>query len=457
MGVITKKRYQNGVYSFLRQMSFAIILAFSFLGAPALAQQSGYITEQDVYQNPDDHDLGLEYAKQQIKRGEMLDAGAALERMLYSQANWHSARLLYSAVLYRLDDQKAALRELELLEGKELNADQAATLERYKTAFQIPPRPSLMARTVAQPVGPKKFLSYAADPTDIIKGSLTLAVRADNNAGNALTDESFGFDNQGDVSAVVDAQIRFRKPISNGGDVTLHGDARALIRRHETFSRADYGVYDLGLGISKKINDSRMGADFDVRQVNVGNEKYLVQAGPRLSVSSRVSEKTRVTASLSAYAQNYDPLSFATLEDERDGVKTSLQVGVLKKIKDSQRLNFVVGYDTKSAEIGAFAYDGPIVGVGFENRLSNDYVFKTNARLRQLNFKNSLDPSVDNRNDTRLAARASLGLPVSNIIPTLSNEDAYIEFGINYNNRDSNIQTNDFENLGGDIRVTFGF
>ena len=89
--------------------------------------------------------------------------------------------------------------------------------------------------------------------------------------------------------------------------------------------------------------------------------------------------------------------------------------------------------------------------------MSNDYVFKTNARLRQLNFKNSLDPSVDNRSDTRLAARASLGLPVSNIIPTLSNEDAYIEFGINYNNRDSNIQTNDFENLGGDIRVTFGF
>lgn len=457
MGAITKKRYQNGLYSFLRQISFAIIFAICFSNAAAWAQQGGYISSQDVYENPDDHDLSLEYAKQQIKRGEMLDAGAALERMLYAQPNWHSARLLYSAVLYRLDDQKAALRELTLLDGKDLNADQAATLERYKTAFQIPPRPSLMAQASAPPLGPKKFLSYASDPADVIKGSLTLAVRADNNAGNALTDESFGFDNQGDVSAVVDAQLRFRQPISEGGDVTLHGNARALIRRHETFSRADYGVYDLGVGLSKKVNDSRMGIDIDVRRVNVGKEKYLIQGGPRVSVSSRVSEKTRVTASLSAYAQNYDALSFAALEDERDGVKTSLQVGILKKIKDSQRLNIVVGYDTKSADIGAFAYDGPIVGIGFENRLNNDLMFKANARLRQLNFNNSLDSSVDERKDTRLAARTSLGLPIRNILPSATDQDAYIEFGVNYNNRDSNIQTNDFENLGGDIRVTFGF
>ena len=457
MGVRLKKKHQGKFYSFLRAMAFAIFCGFCFSGASAWAQQGGYITAQDVYENPDDHDLSLEFAKQQIKRGEMLDAGAALERMLYAQPNWHSARLLYAAVLYRLDDQKAALRELTLLEGKELNADQAITLERYKTAFQIPPRPSLMARSVAQPVGPKKFLSYAADPTDVIKGSLTLAVRADNNAGNALTDESFGFDNQGDVSAVVDAQVRFRQSISENDDVSLHGNARALVRRHETFSRADYGIYDLGLGVSKKVNDSRMGVDFDVRRVNVGKEKYLVQGGPRLSVSSRVSEKTRVTASLSAYAQNYDALSFATLEDERDGIKTSLQVGILKKIKDSQNLNLVVGYDTKSAETSAFAYDGPVIGVGFENRLGNDFVFKANARLRQLNFKNSLDPVADDRKDTRLAARASLGVPVRNILPSATDQDAYIEFGINYNNRDSNIQTNDFENLGGDIRVTFGF
>ena len=95
------------------------------------------VSEQDIYQNPDDNELNLQYAKEQIRLGEMLNAGAALERMLYSNPNWHSARLLYAAVLYRLDDQKAALRELSLLEKKELNAQQLETLTRYKQDFQL--------------------------------------------------------------------------------------------------------------------------------------------------------------------------------------------------------------------------------------------------------------------------------------------------------------------------------
>jgi len=77
--------------------------------------------------------------------------------------------------------------------------------------------------------------------------------------------------------------------------------------------------------------------------------------GPRFSVSSPISDKTRLTASFSAYVQDYDALSFASLEDERD------------------------------------------------------------------------------------------------------NQDTYLELGLNYNNRNSNVQTNDFENFGGDIRLTVGF
>jgi len=456
MGAVLEKINQLGRHGLIKLVCVSIFSFLAFTSSPSWAQTAGYITAQDVYENPDDHDLSLEYAKQQIKRGEMLDAGAALERMLYSHPNWHSARLLYSAVLYRLDDQKAALRELSLLEGKELNEDQTATHERYKKAFQIPPRPSLIASVSTKPVGPKSFLSYASDPTDKVKASLTLAGRADNNAGNALTDESFGFDNRGDVSAVVDTQIRFRQPLSDSGDVMLHADARALVRRHETFSRADYGVYDAGVGLSKTIDTSRIGVDVDVRRVNISQEKYLEQIGPRFSVSSPISDKTRLTASFSAYVQDYDALSFASLEDERDGTKTSLQIGILKKIQDSKRINFVVGHDTKSAEIKAFAYEGPIIGVGYESRLKHDFVFKASARVRQLNFNGSLDARVDNRKDTRLAARTSLGFPVKSLFKN-NNQDTYLELGLNYNNRNSNVQTNDFENFGGDIRLTVGF
>ena len=115
-----------------------------------------------------------------------------------------------------------------------------------------------------------------------------------------------------------------------------------------------------------------------------------------------------------------------------------------------------MGHDTKSAEIKAFAYEGPIIGVGYESRLKHDFVFKASARVRQLNFNGSLDARVDDRKDTRLAARTSLGFPVKSLFKN-NNQDTYLELGLNYNNRNSNVQTNDFENFGGDIRLTVGF
>lgn len=68
----------------------------------------------------------------------MLNAASALERMLYANPNWHSSRLLYAALLYRLDDSKAAFRKLPPLKGRELNDHQKETYQRYLTEFEKP-------------------------------------------------------------------------------------------------------------------------------------------------------------------------------------------------------------------------------------------------------------------------------------------------------------------------------
>lgn len=446
----------------------AVIWAVAFLWAllisgTAFAQSYDWgatISEQQVYENPDDHDLNLRYAKQQIQQGEMLNAGAALERMLYANPNWHSARLLYAAVLYRLDDQQAALRELSLLEGKELNTDQTETLERYKEDFQTPLKTVLRQNA---PAGTTAAGSYrrptnrAYGTPDIVKGSLSIGIRADDNAGNALTDEGFGFNNSGDISGVLEGGLQLAVPISDDRSLTARAAINGLIRRHETFSRADYDVIDLRAGLSKKNGGGRLSVDIDARRVNVSGEKYLEQIGPRVTYSQPVSDTTRATVSLSAYSQNYDPLSFAGREDDRDGVKTSLQLGVLKKIKDSQRVNLAVGYETKSAEIGAFAYKGPVAVIGYEKRFTNDVTLKTQLRVRKLNYNDSLSPLVEKRDDTRLAARASVGTSLANLLSSETLDNVVVELGVNYNTRNSNIPANDYDNFGGDLRLTVDF
>jgi len=449
-------------------MSRAIGLVMALLWAGlwshvAVAQSYDWgapISEQQVYENPDDHDLNLRYAKQQIQLGEMLNAGAALERMLYANPNWHSARLLYSAVLYRLDDQKAALRELSLLEGKELNTDQTETLERYKSDFQTPLKTVLSGNapagnTIAAASRGTSNRYYGVP--DNVKASLTLGIRADDNAGNALTDEGFGFDNRGDVSAILEGGLEFAIPVSGDRSLTARAGINGLIRRHETFSRADYDVIDLRAGLSKKNGSGRLSVDIDARRVNISGEKYLEQIGPRVTYSQPVSDSTRATVSLSAYSQNYDPLSFASGEDDRDGVKTSLQLGILKKIKNSQRINLAVGYETKTAEISAFAYDGPVALLGYEKRFTNDVKLKGQVRVRKLNYNGSLSPLVENRDDTRLTARVSVGTPLSALTSAENLDNFIVEIGVNYNTRNSNIPTNDYNNFGGDLRLSVDF
>ena len=431
----------------------ACVMLFSSSVSAQTNEQGGFISAQDVYENPDDHTLNLEYAKQEIRRGELLNAASALERMLYANPNWHSARLLYSDVLYRLDDSQAALNELSHLKGRELNEKQTQRYERYLGDFKTP-LPKRTSAVSARGTG----ISNGYTPHDRVVADVAIGIRADNNAGNALTDESFGFNNQGDISLHAQGRLRFNTPLSKDSSVTARGAIGGQIRRHETFSQADYDVIDVQAGLSARPSGKgRISLDIDARRVNISGEKYLDQIGPRVTYDQSISGDTLVSVSLSAYAQDYDPLSFASLEDERDGVRTRLQLGLQKNINRTQKITAVIGFDTKSADISAFAYDGPQASIIYEHRFKDNHYLKTNIHARQLNYGGSLEPTIDRRKDTRLAFRQAFGVP---LIVTPSNSGVKkldLEFGINLNARLSNIEVNDFENLGADIKLKFKF
>ena len=425
------------------------LAALSFTSA-AYAQTSElgrFISTQEVYDNPDDHQLNLDYAKQEIQRGEMLNAASALERMLYGNPDWHSARLLYAAVLYRLDDSKAAMRELSLLKGRNLDEQQIQTLERYQTQFETP----------LPPLSPT-FANNTYAPHDSVKGSIDIGLRGDDNAGNALTDEGFGFDNQGDLSLLVQGRLALSSEITETNRVAGYAVAGGQIRRHREFSQADYDVIDLQAGIRAKPGKrGSISLGIDARQVNISSEKYLQQIGPRLSFNQSIGKNTKASVSLSAYYQDYDVLSIAPLENERDGYRTRFQVGLQKHFKPTQKLTAVLGYDTKTADIGAFAYRGPQASLGFENRFKNGIYSKSQIQIRRLDYSDSFSPDVDEREDTRVAIRQAIGLPLKSLANSSTYKTAAVEFGVNYNERASNIDTNDYDNLGVDVKLKLSF
>lgn len=93
------------------------------------------VTEEIFFEQilvaPGDIELNERFAIQQIKSGDLRGAVSTLERILILAPGRDRTRLLYAAVLYRLDAMQDAERELRLVLGRQAPADVLAEANEY--------------------------------------------------------------------------------------------------------------------------------------------------------------------------------------------------------------------------------------------------------------------------------------------------------------------------------------
>src|SRR5258708_29201780 len=107
----------------------ASLLSGVFAGSPPPTAAPTY---DQVLAAPDDPQINLDYAREEADRGNLLNAAAALERILLAHPNAHGVRLFYAAVLYRLNDLQGAKQQLKELENVRLTPLQTAELSKYE-------------------------------------------------------------------------------------------------------------------------------------------------------------------------------------------------------------------------------------------------------------------------------------------------------------------------------------
>ena len=108
-----------------------VLVSALLLGAVAVPAAAEDVSYDRILANPDDVKLSYLYAQQQVIKGDLEQASAALERVLLLEPNWDTARLFYAAVLYRMDDMLGSKRELELLLDRPLNPAQQREVKKY--------------------------------------------------------------------------------------------------------------------------------------------------------------------------------------------------------------------------------------------------------------------------------------------------------------------------------------
>ncbi len=399
---------------------------------PASAQ----ITFEQVFENPDNPQLNLEYAKQEAAAGNLLQAASTLERLLYAEPNWDSARIFYADVLLQLDDRQAASREMILLENRPLTASQRADLVRINQVVTGAPK--------------------AKNPRGI-SGRASVGVRIDDNGANALTDVVNPSSDQDDVSLIARASLGGRTPIVGGLD--LLGDAGAYFRLpSEDASRSYSNLHiNLGIGGGEQVEwDVRMGA----RSVGLDGDDFLTEIGPRAGLGFSLNDTTTVRLGGAAVYQDYEFLPNLPNEQFRTGQKYSVMGSVSHKASDKTRIGASLGFDDKRAKADILAYDAWRVGANVFHTVSADHYLRGNVSYRSVSYdglNGFVTPAVA-REDEHIYARAAYGVRLSAIADMFSAMDSvFLEGAVDVIDRGSNIAVFDYDNVGASLSLNWDF
>ncbi|WP_017931372.1 surface lipoprotein assembly modifier [Robiginitomaculum antarcticum] len=458
------------VFSALLVLPVAAQTARNYSGPNmSYAYEGPRVKFEDIYANPTDRDLNLNYARQQAASGDLIGAASALERLLYAEPNWHSVRLFYAGVLYRLDDKEAATREIMLLDNEDLTPNQITQLANYKSAFSYIP-PVTAAAATGQNIAEIEINRSEADmPISVKKtgksqfnglnGRFSLGARADTNPGQLLADIVTGLPERADTSAFLTGAVRATGTLSKDKSIYGFASANGQLRRYSDTPRADFSTIGFQTGLYTLINEHRLAASYTADRVYISGEKYFTQTGPNVSVIAPLSPSVDLTGTAEFYDQRFNGLSFAPLETLRTGKKQIFTASLSKKLSSGLKLHGGVGIEFKDAKIAELQYRGLRYNAGFDKAFDNGWTTDGRITIRSLDYDAAAATPIFNRdNEDRLNSRFAIAAPLSRFLPNRDiNSNLYVEAGLNYDRRVYSDARTDFNNVGADVRLKWEF
>ncbi len=409
------------------------------VASTALAQ-SGPITFQNVLDAPDDLQINLDYARQEVANGRLQQAASALERLLLNRPNWDSVRLFYGIVLYRLDDLEGSIRELRLLEGRGLPSDK----ERDRV----------------------KYLNLALQQSDSLRitGRFTAGGRLDSNPGRFANDDVFffGAGDESDGAITGGAMIRIERDIDGRQGDYLFLQVDSHINEFFELDAADY------LNATTRIGGAFFGPDRVIKPYFLYGgtfqqyQKYRTQVGGGVDTTWTLSEQVDFFVNGQAVYDNFSTTDFSFVGDLRDGWRSYAQAGIKWRPADYQTFEISGTYVRKNAQNDIFSYDEgklrikstTLFGEGRYLALTGVY---TVANFDDRSFGGFV---FQGREDERYYARAAVGAPLQTLFSRIGVElpesigDIVAQAGVSYRKQQSSFFGQNYHNVSGDIMFT---
>lgn len=411
--------------------------------APAIASAQN-VTFEEILASPDDLELNLRYARQQIATGRLDQSAATLERMLLLEPEWDGARLLYAIVLYRLDDLKGSKRELLILQERDLTAQQQAE--------------------VAQYLG----LVTGKDKTTRVTGSIALGARVDSNPGRASADNSglaagvpvtLTADERIDAAFSANSHVRLEHDLQNGRGDYLFAQLNGWINEYGKVNAADFmsGQFKAGVVI---FRDSLKFTPYaKVRTVALSHRGFFTEYGGGAALGYSISPMIELLANGSVVYQDFQTTSISPVGNSRDGELYTIGGGTRIRFTETDTLTAQGFYFRKDARNASFSYDAYELSLQYLTLLGRGIYLVADGSFRRTEY-DAADPRYSStiiRSDDLYRARIAVGAPLSTVFSVVGTElprglaDINLQVAGGYSWQDSNIPNLDINNWSGEV------
>ncbi|HVE13500.1 MAG TPA: tetratricopeptide repeat protein [Elusimicrobiota bacterium] len=389
------------------------------------------VTYEQVLAAPDNPDLNYRYALAQARRGDLKGASATLERMLLVSPNQARIRLFYAAVLYRLDNDEEALRQLDRLKAMpRLPKDVLAEASHYRSLVASRLKKNHLAGRIGG--GIQYDTNRNAAPSSGERLFLDIPIPL-----------SLASQRRDDASIVAIGGLDYRRELEDGPSLFASG---SYYQAEQTLVKAlNLKAYSASAGAVWQRGRDTLTPALVFDHIQLAQQTYLRDRGFDLRYEHKIDRNGDVYAQVHDVFQDYLPTDVVPIASDRTGIQLDATVGGDYVVAPTNRVGLGFQHAWKHASNHIY---------GFERNalLLNDIwllgkgTFLLSSLGLQFDDYRQVDEALtaQARHDEILRVAATYGVPLSLVHPAL--KDLLLTFTYEYYQAMSSVENYAYTN-----------
>jgi hypothetical protein len=354
-----------------------------------------------ILKAPGDVDLNERFAREQIEKGDLRGAASTLERVLILAPGRDRARLLYAAVLYRLDALVDAERELRVIIGRLAPADVIAEANAYLKLVEGKRRKTHFDARVTAGFGYDDNRNAASDKDQALFFGAPVLLNPDSRR-------------QDDTNVTLSAALGASRDFGGAKPQKLFAGVGYYRGEQTRLNNLDLQAYSAhaGLGLRFLGLDVTPAAGFD--HVLLSQATYLRGMWQSLRVAKKL--RAPVTLWVEGRREDQDFLRTRLVPNgnDRKGDQYDMSLGAVWVASPRDRWGAFAGHRRKLAKNVTQAYRRESVGVDY-TRLLGRGTFLSVGVTGQFDRYDRPDTAIysDARNDDAVITNLLVGAPLT--------------------------------------------